>query len=204
MTEKLRPLWGREGVSTKSSKLWEGMGSRGVKWLTQITNLWVVGLALDPETHGLTSYFLIPAITVGIPQERSRGSQWSKHDHAWTYSCPSYLLALHSGVGRVHRRGRGRSRWGSVRLINELKHPQEVQFHRCCIWNLWPRTGLFIWTELGFRSPPVSASYIISFSHADCYPLSQTQGTRGFVIWLLQALITACVCWSPDVKQINQ
>ena len=135
-TEKLRPLWGREGVSTKSSKLWEGMWSRGVKWLTQITNLWVVGLALDPETHGLTSYFSIPAITVRIPQERSRGSQWSKHNHAWTYSCPSCLLALHSGVGRVHRRGRRRSRWGSVRLINELKHPQKVQFHRGWIFGI--------------------------------------------------------------------
>ena len=100
-TEKLRPLWGREGVNTKSSKLWEGMGSRGVNWLTQVTNLWVVGLALNAETHGLASYISIPAITVGIPQERSRGSRWSKHEHAWTYSCPSYLLGLHSGVGWV-------------------------------------------------------------------------------------------------------
>lgn len=70
---------------------------------------------------------------------------------------------------------------------------------------IWPSTGLIIWTELGFRSPPVSQGYIICFSYADCYPLSSAPRST----WLCDfaftnSLIIALACQSPDVKQINQ
>lgn len=110
----------------KPSNAWERMGSRGVKWLTGVTNLWVVGLALDPgnansETLYPTNYIqylsLGAVITITIPQEGSRGNMATRGITA----VPAASHHCTQGLGGGREGGHGFME-GEGREIGEAPH----------------------------------------------------------------------------------
>lgn len=104
------------------------MGSKRVRWLTQVTNLWGVGLTLDPrdlnpEIHCPTDYISIPVLGSSNNQNNPQGRK-ERNTTAETCSHMALQLATYhhpQGWGRlwgVHRRGRRRNGWGSLWLTD--------------------------------------------------------------------------------------